>query len=88
MGLVHGTKDLKIFHNNVGSLPKNQGKIEELFRDTQKLPDIMCITETKLLVGKDVPPEVGIKGYDFKHCPTPTGKGGAGIFVADCREGM
>ena len=43
----------------------------------------MCITETKLLVGKELPPEVGIEGYDFKHCPTPTDKGGAGIFIAD-----
>ena len=83
LGLVHGTKDLKIYHNNVGSLPKNQDKIEELFRDAQKLPDIMCITETKLRVGKELPPEIGIKGYQFEHCPTPTEKGGAGIFVAD-----
>ena len=83
LGLIHGTKDLTIFHGNVGSLPKNQNKIEELFRDAQKLPDIICTTETKLLKGKDVPSKVGIKGYEFEHCPTPTDKGGAGIFVAD-----
>ena len=86
LGLVHGTRDLTIFHGNVGSLPKNQNKIEELFRDAQKLPDIICTTETKLLVGKDVPPEVGLAGYEFEHCPTPTDKGGAGIFVADYLE--
>ena len=34
-------------------------------------------------MGKDVPSEVGLEGYDFKHCPTPFEKGGAGIFVAD-----
>ena len=83
LGLAHDTKDLTIFHSNVDSLGKNQYKIEELFRDTQKLPDIICATETRILVGKDVPPNVGIKGYRFEHCPTPTDKGGAGIFVAD-----
>ena len=60
LGLVHGTKDLTLFYGNVASLPKNQKLIEELFRYAQKLPDIICTTETKLLVGKDVPPEVGL----------------------------
>ena len=67
----------------MGSLKKNQNQIEELFRDAQKLPDIICVTETKLLEGEDVPLSIGIKGYQFEHCPTPTDKGGAGIFVAD-----
>ena len=47
LGLGHGSKDLFLFHCNVASLNKNQEKIEELFRDSQKLPDIIGVTETK-----------------------------------------
>ncbi len=83
IGLFHGTKDLTIFHNNVGSLSKNVKKIEDLFRDQQKLPDIMGVTETRLLDNKDIPANIELTGYDFEHCPTKTSAGGAGIYIAN-----
>ena len=89
LGLVYGSKTLSIFHSNVASLSLNKNKIEELFRDEQKLPDIMGITETKIKkknnddeIDEDLLKEIEIEGYDFKHCPTTTDAGGAGIYIS------
>ncbi len=86
LGLLHGLKDLFLFHTNVASLNKNQGKIEELFMDQQKMPDIIGVTETKLTVNKDIPNNIGLKNYNFEHCPTMLASGGAGIFIANNLE--
>ena len=89
LGLEHGTKDLTIFHGNVESLQANLNRIEELFRYCQKLPDLIAITETKLRLN-DLKEKnyqnIDLEGYKFEDCPTPTEKGGAGIYISNCIE--
>ena len=74
-------RDLTIFHGNVGSLTKNISRLEELFLDCSKLPDIMGVTETRLKKS-GTSKRTHIDGYVFISCPTPTEAGGAGIYVS------
>ena len=90
LGLIHGLNDLTLFHANVASLQKNLYKVEELFRDAQKMPDIIGVTETKLPLSetdkqsktKNSAKNIDLKGYYFEDCPTPTDAGGAGIYIS------
>ena len=89
LGLIHGTKTLSIFHSNVASISKNKYKIEELFRNEQKLPDIIGVTETRIKkVGNDcdiedeLAKDIKLEGYEFKQCPTTMDAGGAGIYIS------
>ena len=89
LGLVHGTTDLSLFHGNVGSL-SNLHKLEDVFRDQMKMPDIIGVTETKLPLSekdkehrfKNAAINIELKGYHFVDCPTPTDAGGAGIYIS------
>ena len=71
-------QSLNIFHCNVVSLNKNLNRVEELFRDCKKMPDVMGISETKLL---DNTSALDLTGYKFEGCPTTTAAGGVGIYI-------
>ena len=71
---------LSIFHNNIRSANKNLTDVEEIFRNCNKLPDIIALSETKLN-DKSVQPH--IEGYKFDNVDSPTAAGGVGIFVAN-----
>ena len=71
--------ELTIFHCNIDT-SNNMHLIEELFLDCPKMPNIIGVTETRLQNEGD---HVNLDGYQFKGCPTPTEKGGAGIYISD-----
>ena len=75
--------DLTIFHGNVSSLNQNKEKLEELFIDSNTLPDIMGITETRLK-GDNI--ESDIPDYDFVHKGSELYAGGTGIYIANYLE--
>ena len=75
--------DLTICHGNVRSLSKNMDKVEELFVDSNKFPDVMEITETGLKGNKiksDIP------NYEFEHRESHLEVGGTGIYIANYLE--
>ena len=79
-----GIGNIGIVHFNIRSLSKNIKSIEELLYTMNRLPDVICISETKL----DENPEeddVNIKldGYQFFDNPSTTNFGGTGIFVSE-----
>ena len=82
LGITYGSKDLTAFHSNVASLPKNLKDLEELFRFCQKLPDIIGVTETRILENGNDSRNTKLEGYNFEHCPTPTDAGGAGVYIS------
>ena len=73
-----GSNDLTIFHGNIISIEKNLGRVEELFRNCTRMPDIIGISETKLM---DVEHAQSLTGYKFEGCPTATSAGGVGIYI-------
>lgn len=80
---VHDFNSLSLFHCNVASLKKNVNCIEELFRDCNILPNIIAVTETKLMINS---PTVELQGYkELEDCRITTHAGGAGVYIL---EGM
>ena len=84
--LLNSKNDGKIImiHINARSLKKNIGKIRELLDVLDKLPDIICISETKL---NDEPKEklhlndIKLDNYDFVGNNSKTFFGGTGIYI-------
>ena len=63
---------LTIFHCNLVSANKNLKRVEELFRECTRMPDIIGISETGYKNEKDT---ISLEGYKFEGCPTLTDKG-------------
>jgi hypothetical protein len=72
-----------MIHINIASLNKHIDELRSLIKLLNHPFDIIGITETRM---HDVNPTTNIQidGYDFRHTPTETGCGGAGIYI---REG-
>ena len=77
---VSDSNDLVIFHNNIRSLNKNWHKVEEVFQNCTKYPDIMAFTDTKRNDELTVPK---LKGYKFEFVNSSTKAGGIGVYLAD-----
>ena len=80
------TGALTIFHCNLRSMKKNLSRVEELFRECTRMPDIIGVTETKHKEEtntKDEADPISLEGYKFEGCPSPTNSGGAGIFIRE-----
>ena len=69
-----------MLHINIASLSKHINELRSLLKVLKLHFDIIGVTETRLypLVNID------IEGYDFKHTPTKTKCGRAGIYVKSC----
>ena len=81
--LSNENSDLVVFHNNVRSLNKNFHKIEEIFKDCKKLPEILAVSETWL---NDESPIPTLKGYKFEKVNascTKNNVGGVGAYLSN-----
>ena len=70
---------LNVFHCNLASANKNLKRVEELFRECTRMPDIIGVSETKYKIEKDI---INLEDYKFEGCPTQTA-GGAGIYICN-----
>ena len=75
--------ELLLTHFNMRSLKKNIHKIREFLYPLDKIPEIICVTETKLNEGPIVKGEIGLQGYKFFDVPTKSCFGGSGIYVSE-----
>ena len=76
-----------IIHINARSLTKNIEKIREILETLDKLPDIICISETKLkddsckkINDKISMEDIQLEDYNFSH-NSKTYFGGTGIYI-------
>ena len=70
-------------HINIASLNKHIDELGNLIYNLEHPFDIIGITETRLY--DNVPlTNIEIDGYEFRHTPTITQYGGAGIYVKSC----
>ena len=76
--LGNGKSNLVLFHNNINSLKKNFNKVEDVFQNSNKLPDIMAFTDTKLK--DDSFPD--LQEYNFEHVNSTADAGGVGIYLS------
>jgi hypothetical protein len=88
------SKELSIIHVNIRSVVKNIAVLKNLLAKFQKMPDIICLSETNIVLkddklagkmicdnGKNDQFIPSIDGYDFIRNDCKTKKGGSGIFV-------
>ena len=75
--------NLVVFHANVVSLKKNISRVEDLFQDCMSMPDILGVSETRT---KDDSYLIGLKGYHFESCHSPTSAGGVGIYIRNALQ--
>ena len=77
--------NFSMVHMNIASLSKDIDELRNLIHTLEHPFDIIGITETRL---HDNDPQVNIEidGYEFRHTPTGTQCGGAGIYVKSCYE--
>ena len=74
------SNNFTVLHINVASLSKHIDELRSLFRVLKHPFDIIGITETRMC-DDDPLVNIDIEGYEFKHTPTKTKCGGAGIYV-------
>ena len=69
-----------MLHINIASLSKHIDELRNLIHSLNHPFDIIGITETRLH-DNDSLVNIEIDGYEFRHTPTATECGGAGIYV-------
>ena len=74
--------EILLTHFNMRSLKKNINKIKEFLYPLEKIPEIICVTETKLNENP-ILSEIKLQGYKFFDVPTKSCFGGSGIYVTE-----
>ena len=77
---IHNEKELTILHVNIVSLITNFDKLKELLDATKNMPDLICISETRLKKKhkkSDIPQ---LQGYEFENVNSTLSAGGVGIY--------
>ena len=72
-----------MLHINISSLSKHIDELRNLLFVLSHPFDIIGVTETRLH-GTDHLSNIDISGYVFRHTPTTTQCGGAGIYIKTC----
>ena len=75
---VNDFSDLTVFHSNVVSLKKNIFRVEDLFSECERMPNVLGVSETRV---DDDSYLVELEGYKFEFCETPTAAGGVVIHI-------
>ena len=77
---VHNDKELTMLHVNIVSLITNFDKLKELLCATKNMPDIICLSETRLKKKHTKPQIPQIEGYEFENINSTLSAGGVGIY--------
>ena len=69
----------KVLHANVRSLTKNLENLEHVINEINVLPEVVCITETKLKDNYQSKPNM--TGYQLECINSTTNAGGVGVYI-------
>ena len=72
-----------VLHCNVRSLSANHDSLMSLLSDLDFEFDVIGISETKIMQGKDLITNISIPDYSFISQPTLYNAGGVGFFIKD-----
>ena len=78
-------KNFTMLHINIASLSKHIDELRNLLKLLKHPFDIIGVTETRLY-NDDPLVNIDIDGYEFRHTPTSTKCGGAGIYIKSCYD--
>ena len=68
---------------NIVSLSSKQSKLENIIHMSDKLPEIIALSETKIRKSDNIQDVYNMEYYDFVHRDTPTHFGGVGFYILD-----
>ena len=75
-------KSLALFHINACSLNKNFDKLEHLLKCTNKVFDIIAVTETRITKQTFLTTNINLKNYAIEFAPTESSAGGSFLYIA------
>ena len=73
------TNALFMIHINIRSLQKHFDTLAEMLQLLSALPQLICITETK--ISKELLVNIELENYHFLHANSVTQAGGVGIYI-------
>ena len=82
LSIINKKKALLLVHINIRSI-QNQNNFEslqEFLQNFNRLPDILCISETRLK-RDSITANILLPGYDFIHQDSPTNVGGVVMYI-------
>ena len=75
-------KSLALFHINACSLNKNFDKLEHLLKCTNKVFDIIAVTETRITKQTFLTTNINLRNYAIEFSPTESSIGGTLFYIA------
>ena len=81
--ISHKNKSLSLFHLNACSLNKSFDDLQHLLSCTQKMFDIIAISETRSMKNISLLNNLNLNNYSFEFTPTETSAGGTLLHIAN-----
>ena len=75
-------KSLSLFHINACSLSKNFDDLEHLLKCTNKVFDIVAVSETRITRKTALTSDINLQNYSFEFTPTESNAGGTLLYIA------
>ena len=64
-------------------MSSKQSKLENILHLSEKMPDVIALSETKIRIADNIQDAYNIDFYDFVHRDTPTHFGGVGFYIRE-----
>ena len=76
-------ESLSLFHINACSLSKNFDDLEHLLKCTNKVFDIVAVSETRITRNTSLTSNINLQNYSFEFTPTESNAGGTLLYIAN-----
>ena len=80
---INNSNSLSLFHINACSLGRNFNDLHHLLSCTNKIFDIIAITETRIKENVSITNNLSIKNYSIEFTPTESSVGGTLLYIAN-----
>ena len=80
---INNSNSLSLFHINACSLSRNFDDLQHLLSCTNKIFDIIAITETRIKENVSITNNLSIKNYSIEFTPTESSAGGTLLYIAN-----
>ena len=77
------SKQLFLFHINTCSLNKNSDDLQHLLKCTNKVFDIVAVSETRIMKKTSLTSNISLNNYSFECTPTESTAGGTLLYIAN-----
>ena len=81
--IPHKNKSLSLFHINACSLNKNFDDLQHLLSSTEKVFDIIAVSETRITKQVSLLINLNLNHYSFEFTPTEASAGGTLLYIAN-----